>query len=55
MANSFEPRLWSSSGHDTRMSTYTKYRKLEISPIYIKNTFKLYVEYTHVKWITPKA
>jgi hypothetical protein len=42
--NCFDPRLVSSSGHDTGMWIYTetKHYKLEISTFYIKNVCKVY-------------
>jgi hypothetical protein len=54
MATSFDSSLGSSSGHDTRVWTYseTKNHKLEVSPFYIKSTLKMYVKYTRVKSIT---
>ena len=56
MPITFDPELESSSDHDTRIWMYTenKYCKLEISPFYSKNTWKMCVKGKRVKSITKR-
>jgi hypothetical protein len=52
MTTSFDPRLGSTTGLDTRTLMYTenKNHKLKISPV----TLKMYINYTKVKSITKR-
>jgi len=54
VATSFDPKLRSSSGHDSSIGDYrgTKYHKLQIFPCHIKNTLQMHIKITRVKLIT---
>jgi hypothetical protein len=56
VATSLDLEIGSSSGSDARIWLYTetKYLSLEISPFYIKNTFKVYVKCKMVKPVTKR-